>query len=706
MGLLSPWFLAGALAVGIPIWVHLIRREQALRIPFSSLMFLRRVPIKSAYQRYLKHLLLLAMRLLVILLIALAFARPYIPGSILPAMNPGRQKRLAIVIDNSMSMQVGDRWERALSAAREAVHGLGEADQGQIVSFSADFEVQNLPTPDKAALLATLDGLSPTASTTSYEHAFRAIERISEDSDRPVSVVLISDMQKAGLGSAAQSLALPPVAEFKAVDVAGEQTPNWAVQNVRVLPRIYQGRYPERLLVQLRGFGGEAASREVVLSLTGKIIQRQTVTIPASDSGSGIATVEFNSFDVPQGSNRGEVRISPADALPADDAYQFTLERRDPYRLLFLRESGEEGELYYLRNALGAESDSPWVLEARTPTEALSLPLSRYAAVILSNVDRLPGALVGELHKLLERGGGMVITMGNRFPSRTLEEQLQDFWPAKAVEKKMLTRDSDRLVLLGEFAKDHPVFREMEESGAQSLRAVESYAYIRLQPENKVLLRFANGDPALVEKQWDAGRVLLFASSFDNVWSDFPLHPVFIPLVHQLVRYTAQLPVDPAAYRIPTTISLASYTLGRIGSAGKTWDITGPDGKRVVPLEQERRADYLVLSQPGFYSLRLQEEEHWIAANPDPLESDLTPIPAEDRALWTAASPSQQASAAAAATATESERRQALWWFLLLLALAIAAVEVYLANPYLGPRRLVTASGSAETGKEKPYVSA
>ena len=469
-------------------------------------------------------------------------------------------------------------------------------------------------------------------------------------------------------------------------------------------------RYPERLLVNVRGYGTEESSKDVILSLTGKMLQRKTVTVPAS----GRATVEFDAFDVPAGSNRGEVRITPADSLPADDSYQFTLERREPYRLLFLHGTGEDAELYYFRNALGAEADSPWVLDARTPAEGLSLPMNSYAAVILSNVDKLPDALLGEVRKLLERGGGLLITMGNHFPAPAFEQQMKELWPAKALERKTLTRDNERLVLLGEYEKDHPVFRDMEESGSQSLRTVESYAYIRLQPDNKVLMRFANGDPALIEKQWDAGRVLLFASSFDNVWSDFPLHPVFIPLVHQLVRYVAQLPADPAAYPIPTTISLANYLKGRVSTTGVNWDITGPDGKKVVPLEQDRRADYLVLNRPGFYDLRLQDGEHWIAANPDPQESDLSPIPAEDRSVWMAAAQgTQQSSAAAAASPQESEKRQAIWWTLLLLALAAAIAEVYLANPYLGPRRIAPirtsgGSGSAmgeEPGKENPYVS-
>jgi hypothetical protein len=697
MGFLSPWFLLGALAVAVPIWVHLIRREQAVRIPFSSLMFLRRVPIKSVYRQKLQHLLLLVSRTLLVLLIAAAFARPYIRGTTMTGLGTGGQKRVAIVLDNSMSMQVGGRWERALEAARDAIAGLSEQDEAQIVSFASEFQIQNLPTSDKTSLRTTLAGISPTASTTSYEHAFRAVERLQEDSDQPLSVVFISDMQKAGLGGSSQMLPAPMVAEFRIVDVGEENVPNWTIEDVRVRPRIYRQRYPERLRVIVRGFGTEVTNKEVVFSLTGKIMQRKTVQVPAS----GVATVEFDSFDVPIGSNRGEVRISPADGLPPDDSFQFTLERREPYRLLFLREAGEERELYYIRNALGAEADSPWVLDARTPGEAVSVSGNNYAAVILSNVARLPNEVVGMLRTVVGKGGGVLITAGNRLPAPALEEQLKELWPARTLERRMLTRDTERLVLLGEFERDHPVFRELQESGAESLRSVEVYAYLRLQPENKVLLRLANGDPALVEKLWDQGRVLLFASSFDNVWSDFPLHPVFLPLAHQLIRYTAQLPAEPSAYRIPTTISLASFRQSGAAAAGFVWDVIGPDGKREVPLEEERRPDYLVLRRPGFYEVQLRDGEHLIAANPDPLESDLQQLPAEDRTLWQASGQTPE-QIAVAASASESERRQAFWWSLLLLALVIALVEIYLANPFLGPRRAGVMP--AEGLKENLYV--
>ena len=153
-------------------------------------------------------------------------------------------------------------------------------------------------------------------------------------------------------------------------------------------------------------------------------------------------------------------------------------------------------------------------------------------------------SLADGLRALLQRGGGVIITAGSRFPAPELEKQLEAFWPAHIIQKRLLTRDAERLVLLGDYERNHPVFRDLEEAGAESLHAVQAYGYVSVQPEgesgkqtdSRVLLRFANADPALIERQYMGGRVLLFTSSFDNVWNDFPLHPVFIPFVHQMLQ--------------------------------------------------------------------------------------------------------------------------------------------------------------------------
>lgn len=699
MQFLSPWFLLGALSVGIPIWLHLIRREQAVRLPFSSLMFLRRVPVKSVSRQRLKHFLLLATRMLLLLLIVLVFARPYFPRAVRALGGAGGTKQVVILLDTSMSMQYGERWPRALAAARDAIGNLGEQDRAQIATFSSDFRVLNLPTSDKAALQALLEkGASPTASPTAYAQAFRAVEQVAEDTPWPLAVVLISDLQKTGMESFSSALSLPPGTQLRVVNVAEEPDfSNWTIEGVRSRRVIYRSRYPDRLAVQVRGFAGPEATKEVVFSLGGKTVQRKTVRVPPS----GVATAVFEGFDVPLGANPGKIQISPPDRLPLDDTFYVTLERREPDRLLFLRETGEADELYYMRNALAAEADSPFAVEARTPAEAASLRLADYAMVILSNLQGLPAPLLSALRTFVKQGGGLLITLGSHSPAPNLESDLKDLWPGKTLGKRLLTREGERLVLLGEFAKDHPLFREWQEAGAQSLRAVEVYAYARLQPDGPVLLRFSNSDPALVEKRYENGRVLLFTSSFDNVWSDFPLHPAFIPLVHQLVKYTAQLPDDPPAYRIPSGVSLENFRRGPgEETAQRIWEILGPDGKREVSLAEENRPDYLVLRKPGFYQVRQRNQAHWIAANPDPRESDLTPLAPEDRAFLQAATQTTPAEAGAALP-EEVAKQQSLWWYLLLAALLLAGAEIYLANQYLGPKRIAV---TPETNQENSYV--
>ena len=88
MGLLAPWFLAGAAAVGLPIYLHLLRRHRSTPHPFSSLMFFERRTQSSIKHRRLRYLLLLALRLALLFLLVLAFANPFISR---PASTHGRR---------------------------------------------------------------------------------------------------------------------------------------------------------------------------------------------------------------------------------------------------------------------------------------------------------------------------------------------------------------------------------------------------------------------------------------------------------------------------------------------------------------------------------------------------------------------------------------------------------------------------------------
>src|SRR3954453_7682525 len=121
MGFLTPWFLAGAAAVGLPVWLHLLRRHKSEPLPFSSLMFFEQHTQSSIKHRRLRYLMLFAMRALLILLMVLAFAHPFVQQSNLPTERTNEVSVLAI--DNSLSMRASGRLDEAKRQAKAAIGG-------------------------------------------------------------------------------------------------------------------------------------------------------------------------------------------------------------------------------------------------------------------------------------------------------------------------------------------------------------------------------------------------------------------------------------------------------------------------------------------------------------------------------------------------------------------------------------------------------
>src|SRR5882724_11057796 len=125
MGFLAPWFLAGAVAVGLPIWIHLLKRHRTDPKLFPSLMLFEKREQSSVKHRRLEYLLLFALRALMILLIALLFANPFIKRSVLAKDS---KKLTVIAIDRSFSMRYGSRLDWVKT---EALKVLGDVKPGE-----------------------------------------------------------------------------------------------------------------------------------------------------------------------------------------------------------------------------------------------------------------------------------------------------------------------------------------------------------------------------------------------------------------------------------------------------------------------------------------------------------------------------------------------------------------------------------------------
>ena len=194
MGFIAPWFLAGFLAVGLPIYFHLLKRHKTTPLPFASLMFFERRTQSSIKHRRLQYLLLFALRLAFIILLVLAFARPFISSSAVASARGART--LALCVDDSFSMKQGGRLEQARRDALKVIAGMSAADRAQVLAFGGRTRVLTDMINDKEALKAAVIEIHQTDMASSYAEVARALRSISDAVKVPVEAHLFSDVQQ------------------------------------------------------------------------------------------------------------------------------------------------------------------------------------------------------------------------------------------------------------------------------------------------------------------------------------------------------------------------------------------------------------------------------------------------------------------------------------------------------------------------------
>ncbi|RPJ05064.1 MAG: hypothetical protein EHM36_08875, partial [Deltaproteobacteria bacterium] len=131
LSFLNPLFLFGLAAGVIPILIHRLTKRNAVTRKFSAVRLLLRSQQAMARPQRLKHLLLLALRVLAVLSLVFLMARPVLTES--GWLMKGSGVPRVILLDNSLSMGYredgGDRFALAKRAAREMIEG----SQGKIL---------------------------------------------------------------------------------------------------------------------------------------------------------------------------------------------------------------------------------------------------------------------------------------------------------------------------------------------------------------------------------------------------------------------------------------------------------------------------------------------------------------------------------------------------------------------------------------------
>jgi len=669
VGFLAPWFLAGAVAVGLPFWIHLLRQYRSTPHPFSSLMFFERRTQSSIKHRRLRYLLLLSLRVALLLLIALAFANPFVSRV---GGAAGGRKMLVIAVDNSFSMRYGDHLARAKQQAMNAVSELHPGERGQVLAIGSRVHFLTQPVEEADQLKAAIQAIQPSDEQSSYGEFARALRTIAQSSRIPLEVHFVSDMQKSSLPPAFADLRLSSDTNLVFHSVADSKDPNWMVESVTAPAKIYD---PKKVRVQavVAGIGTEATKRTVSLALDGKVLENKTVDVPAN----GRVSAEFLSLDSPHGFHKGEIRIEPGDSLHEDDRFDFAIERTDPHPVLFLHPAGQDRDELYYRSALESVSEAGFTLEPLAVEQAANQSLSKYAFVVLSDVGAMPSGLENSLRSYVAGGGSLLIALGTHSAALTHVPVSN-----QAIQgSSYASLSGSRFETVAAADAEHPALRR-----ANKLDGVKFYQVIRVDAGSaRVVARLTNQAPLLLEQQIGEGRVFVFTSTFDNISNDLPLHASFVPFVEETARYLG------GQQDRSTNVTAGSYIeLRSARERGAAIDVTEPDGTHPLSLKDATTAQTFQVTREGFYEIhRANGRQEMVAVHADRRESDLTPVPQETLDLWKNTGRSPDAPSGDPADPQNQPRPWSLWRYALLLVLITAIIESVLASRYLSVEKEV-----------------
>src|SRR6202050_2611485 len=374
MGLFAPWFLAGLAGLALPVYLHLLKRQTAKPKQVSSLMLYESRTQASTRHRRLQYFLLLSLRLLVLLLLIVAFANPFVNRN---AAAFASNRLVLLVIDNSFSMRAGTRLNDAKEAAMNVLSGKGAA-RAQVAAFGSQLRLMTQPIEDQSALRAAVQAIQPGDGHGNFGELSRAVRAMAESVHTPIELHVFSDMQRGDLAASFQDMALPANVTLATHAVVSKAQPNWTVESVNAPGQVWgKDAKPVHVQAVIAGYGTPAAQRTVSLVVNGKTTAAKPVAVPAN----GRATVDFPALEVPYGFSRCEVKIDAADGFAVDDLRPFAVERSDPQKVLLIHHYGDGRSPLYVSAALSAAAQSAFILESINVSEAGDRKLTNYSFV-------------------------------------------------------------------------------------------------------------------------------------------------------------------------------------------------------------------------------------------------------------------------------------------------------------------------------------
>lgn len=735
----APFMLGGMALASLPIIIHLLNRRRFKQMDWAAMDFLLKAAVRNRKRVRVENLLLLLLRTLIVMLLILAVARPFTETqNALAGMfgSSGGTERI-ILLDDSHSMRAGQGNRSAFAVAKKIAirmitqlneersddritlvlasdprGGLGDSVRGDRGVQAAGAKA--LALAERIKKLRPTDGVFDVAGTIDAILSSRSGKNGQSEQEGRIALDIISDLRR-GDWTDADGKVTPPVikaverftekGEIRLLDVGSPPVQNMGVVELESRDRAVVAGVPTTFVARIKNHGPEPVdgsklqvsfqfgeTRLDPVWLEGTIHPGETAEV----------TQEFTFR------KRGQVVVQahiPTEVLPGDDTRRLVVHVRKAMRFLLV--DGEpdpeayRGESDFLAAALMPPGNVVSGIEVQiVPEQSFhERLLEDVDGLFLLNVYRLPQDRVKAVEKYVRNGGGLVFFLGDQVDPSVYNTTFYgkgDLAGKGLLPLYLLEEEgrSDDYVTLAPPSLDHPAIRFMVGLNELVFRTVHVRRFMsaRLQArdDTRVLLNWTdeNASPALAEKSYGKGRVLLWTTSADKEWADLPRSLLYVPLMHELARYIVKPDPSETTHMVgsPVTMRFDPTRMQRVAH------LTLPEelGQSAVPLSMKEidgakgKFEFRYARTPlaGVYTVRYktpQGEDRLApyALNIDPREGDLRL--ADRSALVRMDRVSLHRANEGSVLDTDESDRTEFWRTLIFLLITFAALETLLA---------------------------
>ena len=615
--------VAGGLLAGVPIALHMLRRTPAVRMPFSVVRFLTPTLPKTTKRSTIEHWPLMLLRILAVILIALAFARPFQRVTVAKAAESGTADRVALLIDASASMRRDGLREAVIAEIQKVVAELNEEDTLSLAVFSKSTRTlltssewkQTEPASRSALIERVINAYEPdwlvtntaTAMLEAADEVAREQGTAGPDGER--RVVLITDFQEGSDLDAVRSGTWPDSVKLDLRIVQPTATGNSGLslaedgRTGRIRVRVTNSGDANVTSYSLSTFdvAGNSIGKPITAEVGGG--QRKTITMPEVAEGQPlIAGVEILNDPHP---------FDNVVDLPLDDVGVIQIAHAGP-----IDTNNADTMRYYLQRVLDGNETSPVEMVDLVSADGIALPVPDNIRLAIVT-DAVSEGLITSLSGLLDRGGIVMVALQSTDMASSLKSLLPE---NTGIEEASVTD----YAMLGQLDFSNGLLMPFADARFADFSSIRFWHFrkLTLNPDQtqsvRVLAKFDSGAPAIIESSRPSGgRLFILTAGWHPDDSQWALSTRFPPMIHRLVQLANPRKSGHLLFEAGQRISPAGI------SGSETWTLTAPDGTVHTPSALKPIADPAqpIIASPEPDSIATTSADNSIATEASPVQT-------------------------------------------------------------------------------------